>query len=303
MLLPTWIWITFAAATMQTVRTGLQKSLKSHLPTHGINWIRFGFGLPFVALYVLILQQSGYEIPPIGVVFVAYCIAAGLLQIISTHLLITLFSHRNFAIGTTYVKTEVVQTAIIGAVIFGAYLNIGGIIAVIIGVIGVLSISFVDGKVTLLALLRNVRHPTSLMGLATGCGFAICALCIHEAAHSLPGSSLTINAALTLLTTLIIQTLLLGIWLLWRDKQVFCQIICHKNSAIMVGLTSALGSIGWFTVLALTEAVNVKIVGQIELLFAILVSHYVFKERIKKAEYWGMVLILCSVLLLIKTAA
>ena len=49
----------------------------------------------------------------------------GLAQITATALLLYSFSFRNFAVGTTYSKTETVQTAIFGILILGDPLGLG----------------------------------------------------------------------------------------------------------------------------------------------------------------------------------
>ena len=70
-----------------------------------------------------------------------YCLFAGLFQIIGTILLVSLFSHRNFAVSTAYTKTEAIQVAIFGAIFFQAYLNILSSIAVVLGMLGVSLVS------------------------------------------------------------------------------------------------------------------------------------------------------------------
>ena len=51
--------------------------------------------------------------------FLGYALIGGLAQITATALLVHLFSFRNFAVGTTYSKTETVQTAIFGILMLG----------------------------------------------------------------------------------------------------------------------------------------------------------------------------------------
>ena len=52
-------------------------------------------------------------------VFALYTVTGATAQIVATFLLIHLFSYRNFAVGTTYSKTETVQTAVFGILILG----------------------------------------------------------------------------------------------------------------------------------------------------------------------------------------
>ena len=50
-----WIVITIAAAFLQNIRSSLQRHLKGHMGTTGATFVRFGFGLPFAALYLFLL--------------------------------------------------------------------------------------------------------------------------------------------------------------------------------------------------------------------------------------------------------
>jgi uncharacterized membrane protein len=68
-----------------------------------------------------------------------------------------------------------------------------------------------------------------------------------------------------------------------------------------VGLTSAFGSIGWFTAFALTQVAHVKTIGQIELLLSILIAQKIFKEGLNKNEIIAIMAVTCGILLLIKS--
>lgn len=294
----TWIVASILAAFFQTIRTGLQRHLKQHLPTSAINWIRYSFGLPFIIVYVWALLASGYTIPDPGEYFLFYCLGAAIAQILGTGFLITLFSYRNFAVGTTYAKTESLQTAFLGVLLFGEAVSFGGLVAIIVGVIGILLISLVEEKITILSLIRAMISKTALIGLAAGAAFSFSGLFIRQATLDLDGSYI-INAASTLLVVMVMQIVLLGIWMFIRNRNIVREILQHWKAASLVGLTSTLGSIGWFTAFALTNAAYVKTVGQVELLFALFLSHHFFKEHINKKEIAGMVLVVGSIILLI----
>ena len=107
------------------------------------------------------------------------------------------------------------------------------------------------------------------------------------------------NASLTLVTILVLQTVMLGVWILFRNRDQFAKIFVHWRLSSLVGLTSTLGSIGWFTAFALTQVAYVKTVGQIELIFSLFVTHKIFKERLNKSEGIAIFLMISSILLLI----
>ena len=60
-----------------------------------------------------------------------------LAQIAATFLLIHLFSFRNFAVGTTYSKTEVIQVALLGLILLGDTISLTGVLAISLGMGGI----------------------------------------------------------------------------------------------------------------------------------------------------------------------
>ena len=72
------------------------------------------------SLYVAALAAlTGQDLAAPNPTFIVYAVVGGLAQITATALLLYSFSFRNFAVGTTYSKTETVQTAIFGILILG----------------------------------------------------------------------------------------------------------------------------------------------------------------------------------------
>lgn len=60
----TWVLITVAAAFLQNVRSAMQKHLKGVMGTTGATFVRFGFGLPFALLYLVLLWRvGGHQLP------------------------------------------------------------------------------------------------------------------------------------------------------------------------------------------------------------------------------------------------
>ena len=67
----------------------------------------------------------------------------------------------------------------------------------------------------------------------------------------------------------------------------------------LVGLAGMLGSVGWFTAMALQNAAYVRAVGQVELIFTFLTSVIVFKEKVTVNEVFGTILIVGGILVLL----
>ena len=78
-----------------------------------------------------------------------------------------------------------------------------------------------------------------------------------------------------------------------------CEGLIGKRFIIMVGITGVLGSAGWFTAMTLQNAAYVRTLGQVELILTFLASHYLFRERIRKLEVIGVLLIVASIVLLL----
>jgi drug/metabolite transporter (DMT)-like permease len=57
-----------------------------------------------------------------------------------------------------------------------------------------------------------------------------------------------------------------------------------------------LGSLGWFVAFALQNATYVRSVGQIELVFTVLVSTLIFRERPTRRELTGIALLAVSII-------
>ena len=69
--------------------------------------------------------------------------------------------------------------------------------------------------------------------------------------------------------------------------------------SFLVGLTGVLGSMAWFNAMTLENAAYVRTLGQIELIFSLLTSYVVFKERSTRYEIFGMVLIVVGIVILL----
>ncbi len=121
----------------------LQKQLKTTgLSTAGATFARFIYSAPLVAVLItLYASASQQSFPSMPGRFWAFALTGGLTQILATMCVVALFSHRNFAVGITFKKTEVVLTAIVGFVLLGEGIAWAGGLAIGIGLIGVLLLS------------------------------------------------------------------------------------------------------------------------------------------------------------------
>ncbi|MBB6507892.1 drug/metabolite transporter (DMT)-like permease [Rhizobium soli] len=292
-----WIPITIAAAFCQNLRSALQKHLQGSLGTRGASFVRFGYGFPLAVIYVLVLHFGvGYALPSPDLEFVFWVVLGGLAQIFATMLLVYLFSLRNFAVGTAYSKTEPVQAAIFGFIILGDKLTTGGIVAIIVGVIGVMMISMANLPLSWRNLGTAMVGRIALIGMASGGLFAIASISFRSASLSLNGPNSIMQAAVTLTCVTIFQTVFMLIWMLWKDKREIVQVVRTWRSSALVGLAGVVGSACWFTAMTLQQVAYVKALGQIELIFTFASSYFLFHERLNRMELWGCLLIVCGIL-------
>ena len=289
-----WIYFTLLAAFMQAIRTAGQKQLTQHLNAMATTGVRYIYALPFAWLYLWwVADYRALEIPFLNTQFLQYALIACVMQIIGTVCLVAAFKYRNFAVATSLAKTEAIQVAVVGALLFSASLSYMGWFSVIIGVVGILLVSKV--KFTFKDVLQN---PGAGFGLASGLGLAITTLLVRESSLAL-NSDLLLSAAVTLTFMITVQSLISIIYVYCQDKQQITNMFNQWRLCLFVGLTSVIGSIGWFTAMSFQQAAYVKALGQVEFFITLFITYRIFKEKISATEYLGMLLIVISVLVLL----
>ncbi|MDP3897775.1 MAG: EamA family transporter [Mesorhizobium sp.] len=295
-----WIPITLLAAFLQNLRSVGQKHLKAVMGTTGATFVRFGFGLPFALSFVVLLHAVvGYALPVLNPVFFAWAIVGGVSQIAATFLLVYLFSFRNFAVGTAYSRTEPAQAALFGLLFLGERVTAGTLAAIAVSVFGVVLISIAHTAMSPRALVASLVSRNALIGLTSGTAFGISAVAYRAASLALGGPNFMMQAAVTLAVVIVLQTALMGAWMLWRDRAELARIADAWKPALFVGAVGATASFGWFMAMTLQQAAIVKALAQIEMIFTFASSILFFKERINAYETAGCVLIVGGILLLL----
>ncbi len=295
-----WVPITIFAAFMQNLRSSLQKYLKGRLSTTGATFSRFAYAAPLAVLYVVCLVQfAGYELPGMTVATVAYGIAGALAQIIATFLLVYIFSFRNFAVGTTFSKTETIQTAVFGLVVLGETISLPATVAIMISLVGVMMISVSQSALTTRDLMRNWFDRSALIGIASGGMFGISAVAYRAASINLDGGDFIIRAGYTLAFVTIFQTIVMAIYMRIREPGQLSAVLNCWTISGWVGFVGVLGSIGWLTAMTLQNAAYVRALGQVELLFTFAASYLFFRERSTRLELAGIALVTLGIVALL----
>lgn len=296
-----WIPVTLFAAFMQNLRFMLQKHLKATaLSTAGATFSRFLFSLPLVIMVVLgYVSATGAELPDIGAAFWPYILAGGLAQILATACVVALFAERNFTVGIALKKSEVILTAVLGLIILGEAVTWGGVLAIAIGFAGVMLLSDPPKTAARLPWSARLFNKASGFGLGSGLLFGVSAVGYRGATLEIASDDPFLRAMVTLMVAICWQVLVMTCWLAWRDRGEIARVLGSWRVSVWTGLTSMLGSLGWFIAFTLQNAAYVKALGQVELIFTFIGSYFVFKERSSGREVLGVLLIVASILCLI----
>ena len=285
---------------MQNLRSSLQKYLKGQLSTSGATFSRFAYAAPLALLYVFgLMAFGGYEMPGTNSRFVIFALVGGLAQIVGTALLVYIFSFRNFAVGTTFSKTETVQTAMFGIVVLGETVSDGAMLGIGVSLIGVVLISTTNLSLNARDMLRQCLELPALIGVASGAFFGISAVAYRAASLSLDSGDFVIRAAVTLALATVFQTIVMAVYMRIREPGQIGAVLRSWRVSSLVGLTGMLGSVGWFTAMTLQNAAYVRALGQIELIFTFAASYLFFKERASRNELLGIGLVTAGILLLV----
>ncbi len=300
-----WIPIAIAGALMQAVRTAAQKDLNQKLSIMVTTYVRSLFGLPVLLLFllwVMMREQEALPMPVFSGVFLANTLALALSQLAATWLLIYLFGLRNFTVGTTLTKTDVMMTAVIGSLFFSESISLYGWVAIILTLAGVVILTI--ARVGLQGLIGTrdgglaavFNSKSTRVGLASGLFFALSYLFVRQSSLSLEHGDFLYRAGWTVVVATSMQVVILGAWLLWREPKGLWQMFPQWRLCLFIGLTSALGSIAWYTSMTLVNASYVKAVGQIETVFTIAIATIYFREKVNPMELVGIVTIVGGVL-------
>jgi drug/metabolite transporter (DMT)-like permease len=294
-----WILVTLAAAIFQTARFMLQKYLATAtLSAAGATFSRFLYSAPFIvgglAAY---LGVNGTQLPQIGPGFWAYGLLGGAAQILATVCVVLLFKQRNFAVGITFKKTEVILTVLTGWLILGEGVTIWGFAAIGLGVVGLLLLSAKKGENGF--RLRDLGNKAAGLGIASGFLFAISAVTYRGATLAVLSDMPVLRAGVTLAAVVCMQAAIMAVYLRLREPGQMRAVWQARKVAVWIGLMSLGGSLCWFIAFTLQNAAYVKALGQVELILSVAASTLFFREKITGREWAGMAILVGSILMLV----
>ncbi|MEM6739687.1 MAG: DMT family transporter [Pseudomonadota bacterium] len=292
-----WIVAAITAAFFQTLRFAIQKRLTNPAPSGaglsavGATWVRFLYSAPILAAALGIwLAASGTSVPTLTPAFWGYAFIGGVAQILATVCVVALFAYRAFAVGLTFKKSEVLQTALLGWIVLGDAVSRAGFAALVAGFVALTLLSAPPKGAPWGEGLRATG-----LGLASGAFFAVAGVGYRGATLEID-APVALQAAVALACVTTMQTVLMAAWLGWRDRAEAVRVLSAWRAGLLAGLLSLGGSLAWFIAFAQQNAAYVFALGQIELVFGLVLGRVFFGERPSQRELWGMALLVASII-------
>jgi drug/metabolite transporter (DMT)-like permease len=295
-----WIALALTAGTVQAARNALARSLAGKVSPALNSWARFTFNLPFLTplLLVLLATRPALEL---SWVFLGYCAATGLSQLLGSVALGAAFERANFAESILLHKLEIVFAALIGFALFDERPTPLGWAGVATCACGILLMNLGRDRGPR-GWLRMFHLDTGAL-LALGCGLLLvfASFFLKEATREVAalnphlGSSRFEAAVHTLFHTTWIEVLVLSVSIRLTRPGEFAKVPRHWRRMLLVGLTGFVGSLCWFWAYSIAIVAYVKAVGQIESVFAIALGIMVWGEREIWQQLPGVLLVLAGI--------
>ena len=279
-----WIAFTLLAAFSQSWRNAFQSKLSGTMSVAGVTLARFIWAGPIALIYLCALYQwQPVAVPSFSGKFGFFIVAAAIMQILATGLMVMLFKLENYAIGAGLAKCEAPVSAVLSVLFFGTALTVTGWIGVLIGTLGVLIMSSSSGW-------RSLSPKVFLLGMACSTAFALTSLWVREASLSI-GLPFPHSAAWVLFLVISLQIVIICTYLFFRERDTLRQIFTKSKLVVMTSLASVIGSLGWFSAMSLQAVPYVKTLGQIEVVFMVLISYFWLGQSIARKDILALILL------------
>jgi drug/metabolite transporter (DMT)-like permease len=289
-----WVVFTVVAAAGQTARNAMQRELTTSLGAVGATHVRFLFGFPFALLFLTAAAFFTHSaLPHPERAFWLWIVSGALTQIAGTALMLMTMTERSFVVTVAYLKTEPLFVAALGLIFLHDPLTPGMVAAIVIATSGVVLVSLRTGAV------RSGGVRPALYGLASGAMFAISAIGYRGAILALHLPGYVLPATFALAVGLTVQAAVLSAYLAATKPSVLRAIFRLWRPSLFAGFMGAAASEFWFLAFALATAASVRTLGLIDVLFAQMVSHILFKQKTTAREATGIVLLVAGAILLV----
>ncbi|MCJ8161685.1 DMT family transporter [Acinetobacter zhairhuonensis] len=289
-----WVLFTIMAAFMQAWRNAFQKQLSTTVDVYGTTLARFLFSPIFAFSYLgfLYSQRPVTAEVSFSTQFWLYIVIAGISQIYATALMVKLFQQKNYAIGIGLAKSEAILAALIGVIFLQEHLTTWGWLGVLIGAIAVFLLSKGSSQTAL-------SMKTLMIGLGSGLCFAVTSLLVREASLELGMLPFLHRAAWVLCILISFQCIIMLLYLGLFSRKTLYHMGQRLGLTFKVSVCSFLASLGWFSAMSMQTVALVKTLGQIEILFSLLISAFFFKEKLARSDHLGLLLVILAAIMVI----
>ena len=295
-IMPHYYFLVVIAVVLQIFRHYEQKKLIDHFNKSTITLMSFLLPLPFAVVYLKIFHHL------LDLKFLLLSATLSLLQISGGICILKSFSKQNFANSMALAHTELLFAVLLGICFFQQ--NISWLMFFTIFVI-VLAI-FLIGNFKI-SKSQKIINKASIFAISGAFIFAINAFLIKETSSYFIKINTDINHTISTLTLFFALHLFHNIFLITykiTQKNLFIEMkkIFKYESGfyfIKIGLISSLTTALWYYTYTVGDIMMVKAISQLEVLLAIVVSHYLLKEKFSYKEIIGILLLLISLLYLI----
>lgn len=147
--------------------------------------------------------------------------------------------------------------------------------------------------------LQKLSLTTLCIGVGSGLSFAITSLLVREASLELTNLPVLHRAAWVLFSVIGFQCCIMLLYLGLFSRKTLLAMWQRIGLTFRVSVCSFLASLGWFTAMSMQTVAIVKTLGQIEILFSLLISAYFFKEKLARSDHWGLGLVVIAAILVI----
>jgi drug/metabolite transporter (DMT)-like permease len=287
-----WLALALAAAFFQVLRNTAMKRLGHALDEYINVWGRFTFLLPF-ALGTVLLR--GW--PALQPGFVAWCVAFGVSQTISTLALSKALKLSQISLVTALWKVSLVILLGLAWVSIGERPSALGIAGVLLSAAGVYLLNVSRAHISPWEPLRVLVTDRGQRYTLLAAGFyAPSVITIKQAILASDPATGTLGgymAASLLMTPIALVT----------SARHFAAVPRHWKEFVALGLFAALTTLSQGTAYAMTLSSYVEAVKQIEILFAMAIGVAVFGERQRVRESAGGAVVMLAGMVLLALAA
>jgi drug/metabolite transporter (DMT)-like permease len=255
-----WIPLVVVAGLFQIARNAAQRGLSDGAGPWGATLVRFAFGVPFTALFLLV---AVLVFPPVdpqlsGRFWMAATIG-GTAQVLATAALLQAMRASSFGLGSTFQHLSLPITAAVGALLLADHLGALGWTGIAVATLGLLVSSWPRGGAGSAPVAGDGNAVRAgLFGLAAGACFAVSATCYRICGTSLDPGSPFFSSTATLMIVQVMQTAGLGGLLVALDRRALAALAGDLRASLTAGFAGAAASLCWFAALALAPAALVR---------------------------------------------